>query len=150
MTAFRQSLLNPIPADGNTNPVALLAGQVSDGVVVPIGVTMQLDGSYALQTVVGSAAPALATAQIIGAIGMTGTAAVILPAAPTRKRHSLTNTGLNTVYLGTDGTVTSSNGIPLAVGATTTLDPVGVAYTGAVYGICAIGLASEIRGIIYS
>jgi hypothetical protein len=152
MPDFSKISRYPIPADMNRNPVAVLAGKAADSLtgIVPIGVVEQLDGSYAVQVVVGTAAAALSAAQLISAVPMNAIAAVILPANPARKRHSLTNTGLNTVYLGFDGTVTSTIGIPVAAGATISFDPAGVAYTGAVYGVCAALTTSEIRGIIYT
>ena len=150
---FSKISLYPIPADMNRNAVAVLAGKADDSLtgIVPIGVVQQLNGSYAAQVVVGSAAPAaLGTATLVGPIAMATVAAAILPVDPLRKRHSLTNTGLNTVYLGFDGTVTAANGIPVAAGQTISFDPAGVAYTGAVYGICAALTSSEIRAVIYS
>ena len=149
MDPFRKSISDPIPADQNCNPVALLAGQVALGVVVPIGVVQQLDGSYAVQTVVGTASAALAGATLVGPLGVTGLAVEILPADPLRKRHSLTNTGAETIYLGFDTAVTTADGIPVAAAAAISFDPPGVAYTGAVYGICGVTGTSEIRGVQY-
>lgn len=47
----------------------------------------------------------------------------------------VTNIGANTVYIGSDNTVTTGDGHPLAAGATLTLED----YTGDLYGIVAAG-----------
>lgn len=149
MEPFSPTINPHIPADQNRNPVALLALQIAPGVVVPVGGVTMGDGSFAAQIAVGTSAASVASADLIGAIAMTAAAGQILAADPLRKGHSLTNTGAQIVYLGFAGTVTAATGIPLAVGATMSLDMPGIAYTGPIWGICDTALTSTIRGVEY-
>lgn len=150
MDPFNPTIEPHIPADMNRNPIALLGLQMAPGVYVPVGGVTMGDGTFAAQVAVGTGVAAVASAALSGPVGVTGAAVQILAADTGRKGHTLTNTGAKTVYLGFDGTVTSANGIPLASGASISLDLPGVAYTGAIWGICAAADTSEIRARTYA
>lgn len=139
-----------LPLDRNTNPAsAIVAIDPVTGIALPLASTLLPDGSYALKTVTAGAMT-LSTAAMLAAVTVTEAATVILAASATRKGHILYNSGAETVYVGVAAGVLTTTGIPVAAGATFNLDAPGTIYTGAIYGICAAGKTTEVRGITYT
>lgn len=138
-----------IPLDRNMNPAAaLVAVDPGTGVFSPVGAAQLPDGSYAVKIVSAGAIPVPA-ADTITPITVGDTATIILAANPARKGHILFNAGSSIVYIGADSGITTATAIPVAAGASFNLDVPGTVYTGNIYGICAAGESTEVRGLSY-
>jgi len=148
-TSFEETMGGiKLPIDMNTRAVPPLAGfNSATSAVVPIGVELLADGTYGIK--LGSL-PAIATATVITPVTVTETATAILALSAARRGHVLFNAGSQTLYVGTANTVTTATGIPIAAGASFSLDLNSALYTGAVYGITAAGLTTSVRGVTYA
>ena len=77
------------------------------------------------------------------AVSVTSTATEILPADTTRKGLIIKNVdSTNTIHLGMDTSVTSSNGMPLGPGGTFQMSHKNEMFTGSIYGI---GATTDVR-----
>jgi hypothetical protein len=132
---------NPIalPRDNGGTPVALMAGVDANDAIVLVSMD---NGAMA-------AAPKAVYAELISGVTMSGAAAMIMDFDADRRGHMLKNTGSVTVYLGPSNILSTADGIPVAAGATITLDPQGACYAGQIWGMTA-GAAGEIRGLRYA
>jgi hypothetical protein len=78
-------------------------------------------------------------------VTVSNTATKIISANNSRHSFIIVNTGANTVYIGEDAAVTTSNGVPLLQDASLTEDNGGDRlYLGDIYGIVASG-TSDVR-----
>ncbi len=71
------------------------------------------------------------------AVSVGATATLLLAANNERKGCLIFNNGTNTIYLGMDANVTSSNGIPLLANATFSNSNLHALWRGAIYAITA-------------
>jgi hypothetical protein len=78
-------------------------------------------------------------------VAATAGGTLIVAANPQRLSLIITNTGVQTVYIGQDTSLDSSNGVPLLTNATLTEDSGGTKmYCGPIYGITATS-TSDVR-----
>ena len=149
MLSFEETAASiALPRDKNTGSIPPLAGfNSATSAVVPIGVILLPDGTYAVKTTAGAGT---ATATMVAPVTVTEAATLVLAANTARRGHVLFNSGLQTLYVGVANTITTATGIPVAPGAEFDLDARGVAYTGAIYGITAAGVTTSVRGVIYA
>ena len=137
-----------LPVDANTKHIPPLAGfNSATSAVVPIGVILLPDGTYAIKTTAGAGT---ASATMVTPVTVTDAATQILATNTARRGHVLFNAGLQIMYVGVANTITTSTGIPVAPGASFDLDASAVMYTGAIFGITAAGTTTSVRGVIYA
>jgi len=83
-----------------------------------------------------------------GSTTVTDAATLVIPLDLNRISFKLTNYGLNTVFLGFDNTVSTSNGFPLDQGDVYE-QVIYDLYQGDVYLICDTGESSDVRWVTY-
>ena len=71
-------------------------------------------------------------------VAITTSAGVIVASNANRKKLIIHNVGSDTIYIGDDGSITSSNAFPILSGETFEIND----YTGIIKGICASGETS--------
>ena len=71
-------------------------------------------------------------------VAITTSAGVIVASNANRKKLIIHNVGSDTIYIGDDGSITSSNAFPILSGETFEIND----YTGAIQGICAAAESS--------
>ena len=80
------------------------------------------------------------------AVTVTDTATLILAANPNRISYFIVNNGSNTIYIGSDTSITTVNALPITPGANVDEDSGGTKmYMGPIYGIAGVAQSSDIR-----
>lgn len=72
-------------------------------------------------------------------VSVADTATQIVAANSARRNLTIVNHGSNTVFIGPDTSITTSNAIPLYASSTRDQDVIPEGYKGAIYGIVAAG-----------
>lgn len=76
------------------------------------------------------------------AVTITTAATLILGANPARKGMYFVNNSAQTIYIGPDASITTSNAVPIAAGATVFNSGEREAWRGPIYGIVAATIAN--------